>query len=205
MAACGADLVALWIHSSLVFIKMMTKKLSVQHPTTNLPHGRQCSHDLLALTHTQAHSDLLKPLGVLCHSAVRLSKGWRLSLSYLLWGEKEKLNRVAFKRKDGWASGKGSFFPPSETLMRRFWFHPTETFPLPASLLRILQQRARRYHFLLKHFPKYTTPKRWSDSVRSNQTDLSDDIVCFRYTDKPPSCEQTEEDGGLKSEKTDGQ
>lgn len=46
MAACGADLVAPWIHSSLVFIKMMTKKLSVQHPTINLPRGRQCSHDL---------------------------------------------------------------------------------------------------------------------------------------------------------------
>lgn len=101
MAACGTDLVALWIHSSLVFIKMMTKKLSVQHPTANLPCGRQCSHDLLALTHTQTHTDLLKPLGVLCHSAVRLSKVWRLSLSYLLSGEKEKLNRVAFKGKDG--------------------------------------------------------------------------------------------------------
>lgn len=33
----------------------MTKKLSVQHPTANLPRGRQCSHDLLALRNTEAH------------------------------------------------------------------------------------------------------------------------------------------------------
>lgn len=64
--ACSKSLVALWIHSSVVFIKMMmTKKLSVQHPTANLPRSHQCSHDLLALKHTEAHTlflhtDLLK-------------------------------------------------------------------------------------------------------------------------------------------------
>lgn len=69
-AACSRGLVALWIHSSVVFIKMMmTKKLSVQRPAANLPHSHQCSHDLLALKHTEAHADLLKctqaPQGVM--------------------------------------------------------------------------------------------------------------------------------------------
>lgn len=54
-AAYNKSLVALWIRSSVVFIKMMTKKLSVQHPTINLPHSHPCSHDLLALRHTEAH------------------------------------------------------------------------------------------------------------------------------------------------------
>lgn len=48
---------------------MMTKKLSVQRPTANLPRSHRCSHDLLALKHTEAHADLLKctqaPQGVM--------------------------------------------------------------------------------------------------------------------------------------------
>lgn len=78
----SSGLVALWIHSSVVFIKM-TKKLSVQHPTANLPHSSECSHDLLALRHTEAHTNPSGSYVILqCRSEV-----WKRTLSYLLCRE----------------------------------------------------------------------------------------------------------------------